>query len=423
MIDKLGEWVREKLEEGVPEEKIREALLDEGYSREEIDREVREIREDQSSSGFWQYFGREVIRFEKSKLILPIIALLIIAVFAGGVHHLRAEDVDRKMAGNLSQVLYWSLAGVSFQAFNRTEEVNRTIDRYHNRSDRARSQFNSLRRSYFGFSNNLGVPLKPDSLALGSGLAIYTTNLFPLHPPIRPPIVGSDRSYTYIGYKAGILSLPTSNYVLSKEVWTETANLVYREDLLKNLTDRTNKSPGEWTVEEVDREVKEISQQSLEENHMKYLKQRSEKEENEIKEVVQHLNLEGYAPKKLVEVQWYHFLPAAIMAFILYYLVNGLLLVLYRESWNRTRYSVRVAGLTVALFGLITMPASLILSVLNIIVGLLTFRRFEKVYLLCSVLAAVNVVYFFSIAGIYSLFVLLFMFPVAIASYMEWHKG
>ena len=257
-------------------------------------------------------FIREIVSFEKKKLVLPILAILLLSSFLVGLYNYRANHYGEKQAVD---------RGIA--DFN--SSAVRIEHEYFNDSF---SETEHERANQFYPANQADIEMTNDFLYISImiGGYAYQSNIFPLMPSSTRTLQA--RGYGIFKDKT-ILFSPTTGYVFSEDVFYSRLEWDVKEHQLNELDRKVNESPENWTLEELRAEIDSIRNSNINKEEMSEfidsLKERrfaSEVDSGRIEKVKQMVQND-----KIREVKLWHFIPAFMATFALYYLINGIIVV------------------------------------------------------------------------------------------------
>jgi hypothetical protein len=269
-------------------------------------------------------FGYEVIRFEKKKLILPVLAVMVILSAVLILGQMRSQGVDEK-AVNSSVTAMTGLTVVFIEA----EHFNDSIDKP--RRQRRKMVYEKAERIRPDFTSSL---MTAEGFLLGS---IYLTPFFPVAPGglIVPSMTG-------VGESKALLFPSTKGYYLTEEAPEALVMISYRQKALNDLGERVNKT--NMTLEEFRNRVESIKSTDLQSRELKrtVLNQSELRSSRKFSGMVGNLDsgfdqsdierqvVEG----EIKEIGLIHFIPAMFIAFTWNYLLSGLLITVFRRLRN-----------------------------------------------------------------------------------------
>lgn len=195
-------------------------------------------------------FKYEMLHFEKKKLILPILAVMVIlsAVFLGG--HLRSQGFEEETM-NASLYAMTELTVIFLENSEFNESVSLSSRERRELVDEKARKMNPMEEPLLSWSN---APVITEGVFLG---AIYQTPFFPVAPgDMRGPYLGRSEKSVFFPAKKG--------YVLTKEMPETLALIFYRQHALgqlgERMEDRTNLT--HWEFQQRVREIKSRGPQS-----------------------------------------------------------------------------------------------------------------------------------------------------------------
>lgn len=255
-------------------------------------------------------FARDTLKFEKKKLILPSIAVLIIliAFFLGS--HLRSEGVDSRLVEtNTEYALDRQISYSEEELFNRTFNETRAEEI----SDRS-MRTNPLRRPDRYEPYNL---LMAEYAAL---TAVYSSPFYPIAP-------GHSQK--------ALIFTPDRGYYLTEEVPHGATVRVYRIEAMENLREKTNNS--DMSIEEFRSEVELIRSREVNSPELEQQVQTRQPEDRILRLAG---NLGPEEPEQMIgqtlenqvkEIGLLHLVPAILGALIWNYIISGVILTGWRD--------------------------------------------------------------------------------------------
>lgn len=257
-------------------------------------------------------FAKDVVRFERKKLILPVLMLVILisAVTLGS--HLRAQEVDEELIENSQQE--WE-NGILIFAENHL--YNQSIDEsIRERQQRADDKLEKENQEI------MNRPIVKSGALL---FVVYESNLYPL----LPSSLTSKKDDSLLFKKS-------DGYFMTEAYPAALAERLYLRHRISNLHQEINNSRDNWTLGETRQAFDDITSVEYPDDRiLTHLKN-----SNDSKLVVPTgINTESreswrepIVENNIKEVQFYHFIPSAVLTFIIYYLLSGLLLEVFRVA-------------------------------------------------------------------------------------------
>lgn len=256
-------------------------------------------------------FVKSILNYEGKKVILPFLMCIILISTAFLGSHLRSENVDREFVEN-------SKKGVENLNMLLTEQrfFNDSIEK----STRERSQEISkrLQNNEKRIMNQPGLKLEKYLLGF-----VYESNLYPLLPSSLP----AQESNSIIFSKQ-------EGYFLT-ETYPETmAEIAYFQHKTGEINNEINSSRENWTLQKYRDRVEKIKRVDYPDSKIiDYLEEERAKSFSELFSdtgIDSSVSLNPVIEGEIKEIKVYHYIPAAISTFILYYFLSGIIIKLFR---------------------------------------------------------------------------------------------
>ena len=257
-------------------------------------------------------FIRRVVRYERKKIVLPVLMLVVLISAVGLGSHLRSENVDREVVEN-SQHTMENLTII----FTEHKYFNQSIDM----SQRERSQRMSKRMQQ-ETRQIMNLPtVRAEVYLFGF---VYNSGLYPLLPSAIP---GQEDN--------SILFTRNDGYFLTDTTPKTLAEISYFNYRMEKLNKKINNSRENWTLEKYRNRVEKIrSIEYPDERITTYLKDSNSSSFRGLMSAGTVANTEGalkpVIQEEMREVKFYHFVPAALATFLLYYFVSELFIEIFR---------------------------------------------------------------------------------------------
>lgn len=251
----------------------------------------------------------EIAAFEKKKLVLPILTVMLLLSGVFVLEDMRNQEIFEKT----SEKNVDRMANLSIM-YAETNFFNGSID--YNREDRVES-WEPEENAWANLRENQKFKYY---LGFYSAGAVYKTPLYPIAPggTSLGILTGSSRSkHTVFGLKQG--------YVLLEAPINSMVRIAYMQERYGQLSDRVNRSPENWTLEDYRERAYEISDAEVTDPEVREFVLETEGE-NAVLDPMrnQRYDLAERAVKgELKEVGPVHFIPAAVVAFIWIYILSG----------------------------------------------------------------------------------------------------
>ncbi|MFB6203491.1 MAG: hypothetical protein ABEK01_03280 [Candidatus Nanohaloarchaea archaeon] len=263
------------------------------------------------------------MKFEKRKLFLPLLFSLFVVLSAVAVENYRASSYGERSA---------SLRGKKgFLDVLRETEKKIFGETAVNGSEALRTEYRQL------------VDEKSSDTVQKYGskaVKLYYDLPFFFLRPSSPQTLDPD----YASLSEGIVFSPEHGYFFSRQHYIETMKWDYREDRLVKFYKKV-KGADNWSLSEYSARAMEIARmevgererlqriRNLEKDWRKFRKEVGRDSAIErIKEVLGDLERLRQLERndRIVNVRWYHFIPSLIATFGIFYLLNGLIILLNR---------------------------------------------------------------------------------------------
>jgi hypothetical protein len=237
--------------------------------------------------------------------------MLVVLISAVGLGtHLRSENVDREVLENNQYTMEnMTIILTEHKYFNQSIEMT-SRERSQRMSEKMRSETRQI----------MNLPtVRAEVYMLGS---VYYSNLFPLLPSYLP----GEKSKSIIFSK-------DNGYFLTDAYPEMLAEIEYFQHRIENLNRKVNSSRGNWTLKKYRNRVENIkSVKYPDEKIITYLENKSEtRDPRKFGGLVRTDELSNYATQnKIKEVRFYHFIPSAIATFLIYYILSGLIIEIFR---------------------------------------------------------------------------------------------
>jgi hypothetical protein len=264
-----------------------------------------------------QYKGliRRVVRYERKKIVLPILMLVVLISAVGLGSHLRSENVDREVLENSQHTMEnATIILVEHKYFDQSIDISQR-ERAHRMSERMQRENRQI----------MNLPtIRAEVYLLG---LVYKSGLYPLLPSAIP---GQETS--------SILFSRNDGFFLTNTIPKTFAEISYFQYRTEELNKEINNSRENWTLERYRNKVDEIRSIDYPDKRItKYLRNlnSSDLEDSIPADTIGSIaNMEGalnsVIQKEVKEVAFYHFIPSALSTFLLYYLVSGLFVEIFR---------------------------------------------------------------------------------------------
>lgn len=266
--------------------------------------------------------AREIVRFEKKKLILPLLVCLILLWTVTGIYYLRGQEVGKEVFGTTDDAVAEQVAfRIEYHFFNerinvseRRQEVRETVaSAQRNRELVRRTDIQAFGLPLIGMYRVPGIPLVPQAPMLYRGQQM--------------------NSYQY-RYSVG------DGYVLSPAAIEQLTLSYYRVIKLDELAAEINQSRSAWTLNRFRDRVDTIMSQTEVTPEVREAFGTEISTLDTLRRPPRILNSITLMHRSTYEslqepirtgavhgIQWYHFLPAFIATFLVWYLINSMLVV------------------------------------------------------------------------------------------------
>jgi hypothetical protein len=256
-----------------------------------------------------------ILRPEWKKFILPILVTLIIFSGIASIHQIRSQGLDSKIA-ETSQNRMLELSQIQFEekylGENYTEEEKDKRLQKFNISEKHRAEFNKYTQ-IIDISYRL-TPVAPSSQDLN-----------------RDKI-------SFFRYR--------DRYVIFRDQTEAYLKILYSQEKLSDLNEEISENRTSWSKERLDSEFEEIKSTEIEQMKEANLNGVQASIENSYSDIysIEAGNTEflAYPEKDVKEVKWYHFTPAVLVSFTMYYILNSVLVEGIRAIRNRRNNGVAI---------------------------------------------------------------------------------
>ncbi|MEF8880342.1 MAG: hypothetical protein V5A72_00745 [Candidatus Nanohaloarchaea archaeon] len=258
------------------------------------------------------------MEFEKKKLILPILGILILTSFLAGFYNYRANQYGEKQAADRGIADFNSMAvRLEHDYFN--ESFSRT-------------EYDRANQFYPANQADIAMTKDPLYLPLMVGSYAYRSNLFPLMPSSSETL----RARSFGLFRSNSLLFPASSgYVLSEDIFYSKMEWNTKKYRLQKLDRRVNNS-NNWTLTELREEIDSIrNSDTTKEEMLSYIEsidsrnERTPARKEKVKQLIKNNDVK--------EVNIWHFIPAFIATFTVYYLISGILVLGVRNIRARLK--------------------------------------------------------------------------------------
>jgi len=256
---------------------------------------------------------RQVVRFEKKKILLPLILVLVLTVSVFYGLELRDnQELDKKhMDAQLEQMTELTIISIESQYYPDTSEL-----RTKSEIEEASKDIGKRADRKAKISSSKYIPVVPAIFSIESPLIPLTAS--------STIIYGKPRQSLLFGLENG--------YVVSRENLETFSELQYRKGKFEELRREINEN--NMSYQEFQQKVKDIRSVEYKDEELRnYTFDNSSVIEN----YSYTKDLAGYLPQKKLrnndfrEIQFYHFIPSLAATFIVYYLLTGLILTGLRD--------------------------------------------------------------------------------------------
>jgi hypothetical protein len=315
----------------------------------------------------------KVVRFEKKKLILPLLmTLLLLGSVVYGTNLRDNVGLDEKVMNNSLEVMTGLTVNILASEYypNQSGLTNRSILE---RENKALSEANKLENRKY---SNQFISLAPAFLALN-------TEIYPLSPGSAVSLMTEDR----IKYTSQLTFPARDAYISSREIPASAIEIRYRMRKLVELEEEANKTDMNYSeFQQKIEDIKSLDYGDRELRNYVFDNSSTEDDENSNNFRRNQRGLLGFwntdydnikdnlKNDDWTELQTIHFIPSLIASFLLYYLLSGLILTGYRGSSNLAERLLKSKGLNhsivLASSGFILASGILLLTLATLAAGI-----------------------------------------------------
>lgn len=250
-------------------------------------------------------FAREVVRFEKKKIVLPLIMCAVVISAAYGVGWMQSTNTDRKILDAVNDISIKNIGYTLQQRHFNTTEYQKAEEFWEGRKNAIKRKKNLLE------SNSLSVHMLPYRV-------VQRTPFFVLEPKpdaasFRGDLISPSSPR---GFKRVYISEEIPKYILIG---------YYETEKLEEIEEKLEKE--EMNISEFNSEMKKLIEiDSVQDGFYDYFEHI---EDEEKRNKLQSFH-ESYSQGQFKELGWVGFVPLLGATFVLYYVLNGLIVVTLR---------------------------------------------------------------------------------------------
>jgi hypothetical protein len=250
---------------------------------------------------------------------------LIILSFVAGVYNYRGHNygqVEAELQGR--ETFNAGMADLEHNLFNSSLNHTREISRNGEHLTRIRNQERYDRLNEMSLAKG-----KPTQYLLTAGSPTYNTPLFPLMPSHESTFYSAGMS---LSETQGLVFPTASGYVLSKDAFYSDLKWSFKTTRLTTLSERISQRPSNWSLRSFRDEAEEIKSAEVTKQEISgWLESEIKEQPNpRIERLTQRLS-NKIDRDQIRRVRFVHFVPAVVINFMLYYLINGAVVSIYRK--------------------------------------------------------------------------------------------